>query len=184
MKLQSDPTIIYGLVGGKGTLGRPIKASEIQQPSPYNTYVIEGLPPGPIANPGREASIEVQQGLQVVGDERLLKSMLKRVLENAWRFSATRPQVEISVTGERLADGLRLWIRDRGIGFDMAYADKLFIPFQRLHGAEDGAGSGIGLTIAEQIAERHNGYIRGDAVVGEGAIFEIELADLSTGETT
>src|SRR3978361_1775721 len=53
MKLQSDPTIIYGLVGGKGTLGRPIKRSEITQPSPYNTYVIEGLPPGPIANPGR-----------------------------------------------------------------------------------------------------------------------------------
>jgi len=57
MKLQSDPTIIYGLVGGKGTLGRPIKRSEIQQPSPYNTYVVDGLPPGPIANPGR-ASLE------------------------------------------------------------------------------------------------------------------------------
>ena len=57
MKLQSDPTIIYGLAGGKGTLGRPIKRSEILQPSPYNTYVVEGLPPGPIANPGR-ASLE------------------------------------------------------------------------------------------------------------------------------
>jgi UPF0755 protein len=57
MKLQSDPTIIYGIVGGKGTLGRPIKRSEITQPSPYNTYVVEGLPPGPIANPGR-ASME------------------------------------------------------------------------------------------------------------------------------
>jgi peptidoglycan lytic transglycosylase G len=57
IKLQSDPTIIYGLVGGKGTLGRPIKRSEISQPSPYNTYVIDGLPPGPISNPGR-ASLE------------------------------------------------------------------------------------------------------------------------------
>jgi UPF0755 protein len=57
MKLQSDPTIIYGLVGGKGSLGRGILKSEISQPTPYNTYVIEGLPPGPIANPGR-ASIE------------------------------------------------------------------------------------------------------------------------------
>jgi UPF0755 protein len=53
MRLQSDPTIIYGLVGGKGTLGRPIMKSEIEQATPYNTYVIEGLPPGPIANPGR-----------------------------------------------------------------------------------------------------------------------------------
>src|SRR3979411_1088178 len=57
IKLQSDPTIIYGLVGGKGTLGRPLKRSEIQQPPPYNTYVVDGLPPGPIANPGR-ASLE------------------------------------------------------------------------------------------------------------------------------
>jgi UPF0755 protein len=55
MKLQSDPTITYGLVGGKGTLGRPIMRSEIEQPTPYNTYVIDGLPPGPIANPGRAA---------------------------------------------------------------------------------------------------------------------------------
>src|ERR1700709_248129 len=57
IKLQSDPTIIYGLVGGKGKLGRPIKRSEIQQPSPYNTYVVDELPKGPIANPGR-ASLE------------------------------------------------------------------------------------------------------------------------------
>ncbi len=55
MRLQSDPTIIYGLVGGKGTLGRPIMKSEIEQPTPYNTYQIDGLPPGPIANPGRAA---------------------------------------------------------------------------------------------------------------------------------
>ena len=57
MRLQSDPTIIYGLVGGKGTLGRPILRSEIDQPTPYNTYQIDGLPPGPICNPGR-ASLE------------------------------------------------------------------------------------------------------------------------------
>jgi peptidoglycan lytic transglycosylase G len=53
MKLQSDPTIVYGLVGGRGTLGRPITRGDIEQPTPYNTYVIDGLPPGPIANPGR-----------------------------------------------------------------------------------------------------------------------------------
>jgi UPF0755 protein len=61
MRLQSDPTIIYGLTGGKGSLGRPILKSEIEQPTPYNTYVIDGLPPGPIANPGR-ASLEAAAG--------------------------------------------------------------------------------------------------------------------------
>jgi UPF0755 protein len=57
MRLQSDPTIIYGLTGGKGALGRPILKSEIERPTSYNTYVINGLPPGPIANPGK-ASLE------------------------------------------------------------------------------------------------------------------------------
>jgi len=57
MRLQSDPTIIYGLTGGKGSLGRPLLKSEIEQATPYNTYVVDGLPPGPIANPGR-ASLE------------------------------------------------------------------------------------------------------------------------------
>jgi UPF0755 protein len=57
MRLQSDPTIIYGLTGGKGSLGRAILKSEIEQPTPYNTYMVDGLPPGPIANPGR-ASLE------------------------------------------------------------------------------------------------------------------------------
>ena len=55
MKLQSDPTIVYGLVFGKGALGHPLTKSEIAQPTPYNTYIIDGLPPGPIANPGRGA---------------------------------------------------------------------------------------------------------------------------------
>ncbi|MGA3303372.1 MAG: endolytic transglycosylase MltG [Methylovirgula sp.] len=55
IRLQSDPTIVYGLVGGKGTLGRPIQHAEVERPTPYNTYVIDGLPPGPITNPGRAA---------------------------------------------------------------------------------------------------------------------------------
>lgn len=55
MKLQSDPTIVYGLVGGKGTLGRPISRAELEKITPYNTYTVGGLPPGPIANPGKAA---------------------------------------------------------------------------------------------------------------------------------
>ena len=55
MRLQSDPTIVYGLVGGKGSLGRGLSRAEVDKATPYNTYTNEGLPPGPIANPGRAA---------------------------------------------------------------------------------------------------------------------------------
>lgn len=131
------------------------------------------------ADPGREASIEVQQGLEVIGDERLLKTLLEQLLRNAWRFSATRPRVEIEVSGTRAADGLALVVRDHGIGFDMAYADRLLEPFQRLHGSDDDAGDGIGLAIADVIAVRHGGHIRAESVPGEGATFHVWLQDLA-----
>jgi UPF0755 protein len=57
MRLQTDPTVIYGLAPGKGTLGRPLSRADLEKPTPYNTYIIDALPPGPIANPGR-ASID------------------------------------------------------------------------------------------------------------------------------
>lgn len=130
------------------------------------------------AQPGRQAVVRVQPGLAAVGDERLLKVLLTQLLRNAWQFSATRDAVEIEVEGARNGQGLHFVVRDHGIGFDMAYAGKLFEPFQRLHGSEQGAGDGIGLTIAQQIAARHRGRIHADAVVGEGASFHVELLDL------
>ncbi len=130
------------------------------------------------ASPGREVDLQVQPGLEIVGDERLLKVMLSQLLDNAWRFSASRPQVRIDVRGERQGKGLAVSIHDHGIGFDMAYAAKLFEPFQRLHGIEEGAGNGIGLTIAQQIALRHGGRISAQATPQTGATFHVELRDL------
>lgn len=131
------------------------------------------------ADPGREASIEVQSGLEVIGDERLLKTLLAQLLRNAWRFSATRPRVEIEVSGMRDADGLDLIVRDHGIGFDMAYAARMLEPFQRLHGSDEGAGDGIGLAIADVIAVRHGGHIRAESAPGEGATVHVRLHDLA-----
>jgi signal transduction histidine kinase len=132
--------------------------------------------------PGREASIEVQPGLEVVGDERLLKALLAQVLGNAWRFSAARPRVRIEVSGARAVGGLSVVVRDHGIGFDMAYAGRMFEPFQRLHGSSDGAGDGIGLAIADAIVVRHGGNIRAESSPGEGATFHVWLEDLAMPE--
>jgi UPF0755 protein len=120
MKLQSDPTIIYGLVGGKGTLGRPIMKSEIEQPTPFNTYVIDGLPPTPIANPGR-ASLEAAahpartKELFFVADgsgghafadtyEQHQKNVARlRVIEQQARDAATPPPAVVAPTGRSRA---------------------------------------------------------------------------------
>lgn len=130
------------------------------------------------ADPQRRADVQVQPGLEVIGDERLVKVMLSQLLANAWRFSASRPDVWIRVEGERKDDSLHLSIRDRGIGFDMAYSAKMFEPFQRLHGSDEGAGNGIGLTIAQQVAMRHGGTISAEATPDDGACFHVELVDL------
>jgi len=127
------------------------------------------------ADPARAAVVEVAPDLYAMGDEHWLKSLLHKVLDNAWKFSAQRERVEITVEGETAGDRLRLAIRDRGRGFDMRYADKLFLPFQRLHGAEQGSGNGLGLAIAQQIAQRHGGAMHAHSQPGEGSTFFVEL---------
>lgn len=127
------------------------------------------------AEPGHAAEVIVAPSLSVQGDERLLKGMLAQLMDNAWKFSRSRDRIEVTVEGEAIGDTLRLRVIDHGIGFDMRYADKLFEPFQRLHGDEDGAGAGIGLAIAQCIAQRHGGRIHAESTLGVGSVFHVEL---------
>lgn len=121
------------------------------------------------------ADISVAPDLGVQGDERYLKLMLSQLLDNAWKFSRSRECIHIAVEGEVVGDRLQLRVRDQGIGFDMQYADRVFEPFRRLHGVEDGAGAGLGLAIAQCIAQRHGGSIRAESEPGRGSVLHIEL---------
>jgi len=127
------------------------------------------------AEPTRIVDLQVQPGLCVRGDERLLRQLLTRLLHNAWKFSATRPVTRIDVSGRHEQGRSLLVIRDQGIGFDPRYMDKLFQPLQRLHGAEQGAGHGLGLAIAQCIATRHGGRIAANSQPGDGATFTVDL---------
>jgi PAS domain S-box-containing protein len=125
--------------------------------------------------PGRGVDLEVAPGLVALGDERQLRMLVTQLLRNAWNFSAERERIRIDIAGER-ADGLlRVAVRDHGSGFDMRYAEKLFEPFQRLHGPEQGSGNGIGLAIARRIVERHGGRIWAESEPGAGSTFHFEL---------
>lgn len=127
------------------------------------------------AESSRDAVIEVAPGLGVIGDEHYLKQLLSKLMHNAWKFSASRERVRIQVSGERSGDRLALAIRDHGIGFDNRYADRMFAPFQRLHSAEQGGGNGLGLAVAQRIAERHGGKVWARSERDAGSTFFVDL---------
>jgi PAS domain S-box-containing protein len=125
--------------------------------------------------PDRTVEIIVQEGVHVSGDFNLLQIALENLLDNAWKFTArtAHPCIEF---GAFVKDGETVYVmRDNGAGFDMAYADKLFGSFQRLHTEEEYAGTGIGLATVRRIVNRHGGSIWAEAEVGKGAAFYFTL---------
>jgi light-regulated signal transduction histidine kinase (bacteriophytochrome) len=121
--------------------------------------------------PGREVSLTVQPNLTVMGDLRLLRIALENLLDNAWKYSSVRTLAQITIGAEQRDGQCVYFIRDNGIGFDMAYANKLFWPFQRLHTESQFPGTGIGLVTVQRIVIMHGGRIWADAAPDRGATF-------------
>jgi signal transduction histidine kinase len=125
--------------------------------------------------PQRHVECVIADGLVVHGDGRLLRVMLENLLGNAWKFTAKLSQAQIEV-GSTPHDGKTVYfVRDNGAGFDMAYADKLFAPFQRLHTIDEFEGTGIGLATVQRILHHHGGRIWAEGAVDQGATFYFTL---------
>jgi PAS domain S-box-containing protein len=126
--------------------------------------------------PGRKAVVNIEKGLKAHGDSRLVRVVMENLLGNAWKFSAQQPVAEITVGRQLDAAGLpEFFVRDNGAGFDMAYADKLFVPFQRLHAAAEFPGTGIGLATVSRVVKRHGGRLWTESAPGKGATFFFTL---------
>src|SRR6185369_1510809 len=123
--------------------------------------------------PARATPIHIAPGLSARVDARLFKIVLGNLLGNAWKFTAKHAGAEIWFGG----DHGTFWIRDAGAGFDMAYAKKLFRPFQRLHAAESYEGTGVGLATVHRIITHHGGRIWVEAEIDRGATFFFTLGD-------
>lgn len=126
-------------------------------------------------NPSRKVKNIVEDNLSVKGDEKLLKIMFENMLGNAWKFTSKKSKATIEFGQVKNKDEKVFFIRDNGAGFDNNYADKLFIPFQRLHSDEEFDGTGIGLGIVQRIINRHGGRIWVESEVGKGATFYFTL---------
>jgi signal transduction histidine kinase len=125
--------------------------------------------------PGRAVQTDIAKGIVVKCDPNLMRIALTHILSNSWKFTAKRPDAHIEVDVTRHHGKTRLDIRDNGVGFDMAYADKLFSPFHRMHSDAEFPGNGIGLAIAARIIHRHGGDISAVASLGKGTTITVAL---------
>jgi signal transduction histidine kinase len=134
--------------------------------------VVERLREG---DPAREVEVKIRPGVVVVGDGQLLRIALENLLGNAWKFTARESAARIEFGQTQVAGEPTYFVRDNGAGFDMAYVDKLFTPFQRLHLTSEYPGSGIGLATVQRIIHRHAGRVWAEGLTGQGATFHFTL---------
>lgn len=128
-------------------------------------------------DPDRVVDVEVATGLTAHGDKALITIALDNLLRNAWKFTSKRSAARIELGRSQTELGDAFFVRDNGAGFDMTYAAKLFVPFQRLHSPAEFEGTGVGLTTVQRIVARHGGRIWAVATPGAGATFYFTLGE-------
>lgn len=127
------------------------------------------------ASPGRKVEARIQPGMKARGDSQLLRVVLQNLLDNAWKFTGKTPSARVEVGSVQKEGRDVFFVRDNGAGFDMAYGNKLFAPFQRLHTESEFPGTGIGLATVQRIIYRHGGSVWAEGGVNQGAVFYFTL---------
>lgn len=172
------------LIDGILALSRTTRGELVREPVDISALATRQLLDLVAREPERHVDWHVEPGLSVEGDARMIESAMSNLLENALKYTAKVERASIRVDSE-IKDGRRwICVRDNGAGFDMAFAQRLFKPFQRLHRQDEFPGIGIGLATVQRIARRHGGDIRAHAEPGRGATFCLSLPDAGSGATS
>jgi signal transduction histidine kinase len=132
------------------------------------------------AEPDRQVESKVRPGVTVTADGQLLRIAVENLLANAWKFTGKTPAARIEFGVTNMAGEPTYFVRDNGAGFDMAYADRLFGPFQRLHLSSEFPGTGIGLATVQRIIHRHGGRVWAEGMPGQGATFHFTIGRIRT----
>jgi len=125
--------------------------------------------------PEREVDFVIAPDLVVTGDPGLLHAALANLIGNAWKYTSKHPTARIEFGSTQHNGRVEYFVRDDGAGFDMAYAGKLFLPFERLHSAHEYGGTGIGLATVKRVVARHGGCVRAEGELQKGAAFYFTL---------
>ncbi|WP_375769762.1 CHASE3 domain-containing protein [Archangium gephyra] len=176
-RLQAAATRMGQLIDDLLLLSRVTRAELKREPVDLSALATSVLQDLRHREPAREVTCSIQQGLTVQGDPRLLRVLLENLLGNAWKFTSKRSGAVIELFAETVGGVHHYAVRDNGVGFDMAYAGKLFSPFQRMHKPSEFPGTGIGLATVQRIVHRHGGDISAQALPGEGALFRFTLQE-------
>jgi light-regulated signal transduction histidine kinase (bacteriophytochrome) len=175
-RIQDASQRMSGLIEALLSLSRISTADLVTRPVNLTQLCMDAAAALREKFPGHSVQVDIAPNMHVEGDARLLRMAIDCLLSNAWKFTsrAAQPVVTVGVqTG--VTGGHIYFVRDNGVGFDMAYANKLFVPFQRLHPDAEFQGSGIGLVTAQRIIARHNGRIWAEAQVNDGATFHFTI---------
>jgi len=127
--------------------------------------------------PQQQATVQIEAGIEVNGDRRMLYSVIENLLSNAWKYSSKSKKTDIIFGCKQIDNKTVYYVQDQGAGFDMTHSEKLFATFQRLHSAKQFAGTGVGLATVKRIVEKHGGKIWAESEIGQGAVFYFTLAE-------
>ena len=164
------------LIDGLLNLSR-VSRSELHR-EPVNLSALAGDVAGELRerDPQRHVALQIAEDLRAEGDPQLLRVVLENLLGNAWKYTSKQPRATIEFGRNQINGDSSFFVRDDGVGFDMQYADKLFAPFQRLHGTTEFPGTGVGLATVQRIIQRHGGRVWVQAEVSKGATFHFTLS--------
>ncbi|WNG22544.1 hypothetical protein F0U63_46855 [Cystobacter fuscus] len=177
-RLQAAAMRMGQLIDDLLQLSRVTRAEVQREPVDLSALATSVLQELRQREPARDVTCSIQPGLAAPGDPRLLRVLLENLLGNAWKFTSKRSGALIEFFSETVGGVSQYVVRDNGVGFDMAYAGKLFSPFQRMHKPSDFPGTGIGLATVQRIVHRHCGDISVQATRGAGATFRFTLQEV------
>lgn len=174
-RIRAATTRMGALIDDLLNLARVARAELHRQPVNLSTIASSILDELRNSTPERKVDVFVQDRMETAGDGRLLRVVLENLLGNAWKYTSKRPSARIQFAKKQQNGAEAYFVADDGAGFDPAYAGRLFGAFQRLHGANEFPGTGVGLATVQRIIHRHGGRIWAESAVGKGATFYFTL---------